>query len=470
MGRTTIRFIDDYWLSSKSGVSHRFFTPAPCSVFERPGIYPSACFCPEDGKYRLWYEYLPDFSVDAYRLLCLAESDDGINWRDTEAVPRTDGMPIVFTNRGYGIHGSCVYRDTNPAASSLYRLCGLDSRLIKDGYASDGERLLNLYASPDGTHWDENEPSLVYPYASDTYNCLLYNPVLNEYNVYMRASNMDRRVSVIRSTDLKHWSDPIVVLHPEPFVYRDHEIIQYYAMWAGWFNGICYGTLWLFHKDARSGGGYMDSTLVYSYNGLHWMHTTGAALIPRPLPPDYGCSQLELTSIYPSENGKEYIITGTGIRAGHISAKANKAVFDAQQGKSIALLFYKIRRDGFVGLENSTAKGEITTQLLQLLKDDLTFNICAPTGFVRFQLCGENHKPIPGFTYDDCVSFTGDDTEVVPIWKEHRISELVGRRLSIYCEINNGTLFGISATFRPFIYGPQVSFNDPRRADTVDTH
>jgi len=78
-------------------------------------VYPSVTWCPDIGKYRLWYEALPDMSVDAVRYLAVAESSDGINWFPVEVQDKADEIcarykNVVYSGHG-GIHGTSVYRD-----------------------------------------------------------------------------------------------------------------------------------------------------------------------------------------------------------------------------------------------------------------------------------------------------------------------------------------------------------------------
>ncbi len=462
MSKTVLRFFDDYWIDVRKGVKRTWYTPVLSGTFDRAGIYPSIAWCPEIGKYQLWYEVMPDFSNDGYRHLALAQSDDGLNWSDDK---------IVIRGGKQGIHGTCVYRDSYETnGSKLYKACTM-GEYVHDKARTPFERPLVVYTSPDGVNWEQEKPKMIYPFSSDTYNCITYNPVFKKYMMYMRASNIDRRIAMMESADLNSWNRPMTVIHPGAVYADENEMVQLYAMWAGWFDGMFLGHLWRFHTQANDTAspkmyGYMDTELVYSYNGVNWMHTTGKPIVERPAPPEFGHTQLNFSGMIETKEKDAWILLSSASRGIHGSSNENKRLYDLMEGKIIRLNFYRIRRDGFCGLDGVGRDGLVITKPFELLKDDLTFNINAPFGQVRFAVTDASSKPIEGFSLDDCQPFTGDDLDVVPRWKNRSIHELTGKRVRIWVELSTAVLYSISATMRPYIYGPQVSVSDPTRVET----
>ncbi|NSW92324.1 MAG: hypothetical protein HPY74_16935 [Firmicutes bacterium] len=476
MSKTVLRFFDDFWLDVRKNIKRNWYSPVLAGRFDRAGIYPSAAWCPEIGKYRLWYEIMPDFANDGRRLLALAESDDGLNWYDAD-VP-VDDLPVEIRNYSSivlaggpeGIHGTSVFRDPyekDPA--KLYKACTLGNR-VEFQPRSPEERNLVMYFSPDGVNWDSGSSRIVYPFTSDTYNCILYNPIFKKYMVFFRASNVDRRVAKIESNDLLSWSRPTIIIHPDAGYSDESEMIQLYAMWAGWFDGMFLGHLWRFHTEAADESypkmfGYMDTELVYSYNGINWMHTTRKPLVERPVPPEYGHTQLALSGMFETKEKDAWILVGCASRGIHGTSRENKRLYDMMKGRIININFYRIRRDGLCGLECCGRKGIIGTKPFELLDGDITFNVNAPFGFVRFAITDPSAKPLEGFSFDDCEPYCGDGLDVAPVWKGHSLAELKGRRIRIWIELNTAILYSISATIRPYIWGPQVSISDPTRVE-----
>lgn len=476
--KTVLRFFDDFWLDVRKNVKRSWYQPVLAGQLGKYGVYPSASWCPEAGVYRLWYEVMPDFARDKRRFLALAESADGVDWHDVAAA--SGGLPpdaraygnVVLAGGPEGIHGTGVLRDPwDPDPARRYKLCTMGAPV---SYAprSKKERNMVLCCSPDGVGWDWDHARTIYPFKSDTYNCILYNPVLGEYQLLFRASNLDRRVAAIRSADTLSWSRPMTVIHPDAEYRDDSEMIQLYALWAGWFDGMFLGTLWRFHTDAADEScpkmsGSMDTELVYSYNGINWMHTTRGPVVPRPQPPAFGHAQLCITGMFETKDRESWVLVATGSRAIHGNSKEQKRL-QGLQGMTDDVCFYRIRRDGLCGLECCGRGGLIGTKPFDLLEGDLSFNINAPFGQVRFAVTGPEAKPYEGFSFDDCLPFTGDERDLIPAWKGHDLKELKGRRVRIWAELATAVLHSMTATVRPNLYGPQVSVSDPTRVEMAE--
>jgi hypothetical protein len=477
--KTILRFFDDFWLDVRKNVKRNWYSPALVGQLGRHGIYPSAAWCPEAGVYRLWYEVMPDFARDGRRFVALAESDDGMRWRDAD-VPRVTEPAdakrfpgVVLTGGTDGIHGTGVFRDPfDQDPARLYKACTIGGPVSYQP-RSPSERNLVLCTSPDGVHWDYDPARVVYPFTSDTYNCLLYNPVVGRYQLMFRASNVDRRIALAQSSDLVSWSRPSIVIHPDAGYTDESEMVQLYAMWAGWVDGMFLGELWRFHTEAGDETypkmvGYMDTELVYSYNGTNWMHTSRRPLVSRPEPPAYGNTQLAFSGMFETRERDAWILVACASRGIHASSKENKRLQELLGGRLLDVCFYRIRRDGLCGLECCGRKGVIGTKPFELLAGDLTFNVNAPFGWVRFAVTDAEARPYPGFSYDDCVPFTGDGMEVAPAWKGRSLAELAGKRVRLWAELNTAVVYSLSASIRPYIWGPQVSIGDPTRVEMAE--
>jgi len=148
-------------------------------------------------------------------------------------------------------------------------------------------------------------------------------------------------------------------------------------MTAAWHDGIFLGITVPYHMKFYEAlhtpiNGYMESELVYSYDGEHFMDTTGRPLVERPSPPLQGCAQTALVDICESFDGTEYILTARGFNVHH--SMAVPEMIRLQNGRAFGAAFYKIRKDGFCGIEGmgGGAPGLVLTRRLLLLKDDLS--------------------------------------------------------------------------------------------------
>ena len=459
--RMKLPLFDDYWIDFRIGTVRRWFSPQLWSSSGPQGAYSSLVCDREKGIYRIFYEYCPDIGNDDVRFLKLCESRDLIEFTPVHA---DDGSDIVFSG-GSGIHGATVLLDTHEKdPSRRYKFCGM----TETGSGDSSKYKVTLAFSPDGVHWEERRDLVANPYTSDALNKLYYNPLMKEYVLLHRSAFVDRRISVRSSEDLAHWSRPHIILQPGPNYNDGYTGMQHYSMTAGWFDGIFYGLVWrfntcLYDREFSRMYGFMEPELVYSYDGREYLYTSGKPLVERPYPPEPGCMGISPMDMCESLDGQDYYLLMNGTRFFHGTAATNKVLADRLgiTGGSSELI-YKIRKDGFCGIESPEPGGQVITKCLAFDKDDLVFNVRADVGSVRFGLMDRAGKFLPGFTFDDCIPFEyASSVSARAQWKEHSISEILGRQVRIAVELNSAILHCISATAHPYIRQPMRSFADP---------
>lgn len=73
--------------------------------------------------------------------------------------------------------------------------------------------------------------------------------------------------------------------------------------------------------------------------------------------------------------------------------------------------------------------------------------MCVPFGSVRVQLSDVSGQALPGYTFDDCQAFRGDEYRWEPTWSgvKEPITEPVGR---IEVELTNAELYAIRGNFQ----------------------
>jgi len=481
--RMKLPMFDDYWIDFRSNTIRRWCSPEPYSSC-KGGPYGSMVYDPEIGKYRLFFEELINPRVDSPRRLFMLESGDLLQFRE---VCHEDGKRELF--RG----STSVHDGTAPADDDIANLAGIHGATVMyDSYEQDPKRryklcgMLDRYSpqagdrpmayvsfafSPDGIHWEPHKELVANPQTSDTLNKLFYNPLTKEYTLLHRAAYVDRRISLRTSSDLQNWSDHRTILHPGPIYNNESNAMQHYAMTANYFDGIFYGLVWryntvLYDMDFYRMFGYLEPELVYSYDGKEFLQTSNRPLMERPYPPNPGCTGLSPHDICESADGKYYFILCTGEKAVHGTEAFNNKASDMLRAHGIDPQFeaviYRIRKDGFCGIESVGHGGKVVTKALQLLNDDLTFNIRANCGYARFALMRINGEVIDGFGFDDCIPLEFDDClDYRPQWKNHALSEVVGQQIRIAVELNTAILHCISGTARPYIRQAMHSFANP---------
>jgi len=458
-----LTFFDDYWVDFRKGTTRRWYTPQLHAIAPITNGYTSLLFDPERGKYRVYYETLIDASKDGPRLLKMVESEDLVNFTP---VMGADGTEVIFEGNG-GVHGvSVLYDAYDPDPARRYKFCGM----TRMSTGERGAHPVTLAFSADGIHWEDHSELVANPYTSDALNKLFYNPCYEEYVLMHRSAYVDRRIAVRTSKDLKNWSEPRIIQHPGAVYNTGHTEMQHYSMSANYFDGIFYGLLWNFRTDLQSNDfskifGVMETELVYSYDGREFLYTTGKPLVERPEAPKPGWAGLGGNDMCESRDGKFYYMVMISYQFVHGTEDSNARLGEIlkEKGISSGQCIYRIRKDGFCGIENVGQGGTVITKGIELLKDDLTFNVRADCGSVRFGLMNQSGAYLEGFSLEDCVPFEFDEgVEVRPQWKEKQLSEVLKRQVRVVIELNGAVLHAMSATARPYIWQPQRSFADPQ--------
>lgn len=456
--RMKLNMFDDYWIDFRRNTERRWFSPELYSMGPA-GAYSSLIYDKDLKKYRMFYEVLIDYRKDGPRDLYLIESDDMKIFSKPE---------LVYHGESGMCGASVMYDPQDPDPSRRYKFCGMTRMAREDEDA--GHLEVEIGFSPDGHSFTCDHTHVANKNTSDALNKLYYNPIFEEYTLLHRSAYVDRRISVRTSKDLEKWSDAHIIMQPSCIYNDGHTGMQQYSMTARYFDGIFYGLVWMY-KTQLSGQDYsrmygcMEPELVYSYDGREFLHTTGKTLIERPMPPMPGCTGIAPMDICESAEGDSYYILCDGTNRVHATEAVNARLTEKLRQHNVrdgGSLIYRIRKDGFCGIESVGYGGEVITKPIELLKDDLSFNVRANVGFVRFGLMKKDGTFLPGFSYDDCVPFEFDEgLDVKPQWKEHELKEALGQQVRVAVELNTAILHCIEGTARPYIRQPQKSFAEP---------
>jgi len=206
-------------------------------------------------------------------------------------------------------------------------------------------------------------------------------------------------VHLVESNDLKEWTPPRLILHPEP---TDPAGTHFYGMPQMAYGDMFTGFLWKLKMPYNKNmDGPVTTELTYSYDGLCWNRTHFDVMPLRELGANgggaiYGVAMLDA-------GDKTMVYAMAGLEQHHRVSESMKA-----KRYYSGLLPGWIRKEGFVGMAADAGQGEITTELLKLRDPHLTVNIKAPFGGVRFQLADEFLKPLDGYSYEDSEELSGD--------------------------------------------------------------
>ncbi|MFH1008841.1 MAG: hypothetical protein V1800_15305 [Candidatus Latescibacterota bacterium] len=306
---------------------------------------------------------------------------------------------------------------------------------------------------------DDEHPFYSVPGGTDTLLVPLFNPVTGRYQVIVRPSVLDRRIAIVESPDFQNWTQPLTIITPDPL---DEPCLQFYGMpWFG-YEDLFIGLLWDHHisQDERMGGakwgGVVDCELAYSYNGVHWNRTTRQPFIGRTEQGTYGCGTVYPHSLIVDEQDRIRIYS-TGLLVDHALEAAPKGYQSVG-----AMIVHELRKDGFAYLEPRAGWGTVTMRCVKPRSGDIAINFRAPVGQVLVQLSEpggsfgkpvEARKPIPGFSFQDCIPMTGDELYARPRWKNHAdASGVIGEHVRLEFKLFQAELYAVRWDVQPW-YG-----------------
>jgi hypothetical protein len=448
-----IHFFDDWQLMSYQNLQRKMGKPKYVpeatledSLTEGTWNFPLVTRLPENGKYVGLYGAACDIPscskhVNGFKprtqVLCYAESNDGINWvkpdlRDKAAF---DGH-VYAPNQVFGlekiIDGGPVYFDSyDPDSSRRFKYL----INITPGLHMVGQR--GLVTSQDGIHWELSNVFDHLP-ATDTPSSVFYNPQAGVYVLNSRFVGGDRRVFFRETKDWKNFTEPYLVMHPDP---EDPPLVGVYGMPVVRYENIFVGLLWLIYCDPGTNAlpnGVIECYLAYSYDGRNFNRAFHKPLIAKNELGEHGGGCIYTSSMLIDENNTIRFYSG-GSKAEHFQ---NQTLTDA------ALMLHTMRLDGFVYFSTPSGKGSLITRPFFITGDDLRINVRTPWGGVRVRILDEKGKPLPGFGYEDCASMTGDQLFWTPRWKGGTFGSVKSsKRRQLEIEIVTGEIYGIRGDF-----------------------
>lgn len=420
----------------------RFF----CPQRSKHGILgESVAPAPGGGYYLYYYEAPPGAPfADEEFYSCVAHSSDDGRFEDLPLpLPAHPALPSSI-GRGSGYTGIYVMRDGHePNPDFLYK-----SPCAPFGNTEQGSVMLPpvLMASPDGIRWSRyNDVSMVPSYV-DCDISLIYNPITGLYQATTRRRLGERRICLVESADLRSWSEPRAVLHPLP---SDEPTTHLYGMPHFYYEAgdIFIGLLW---KQVMPYGqvsqGPVTAEYAYSYDGRMW-NRTGASILPFRARGELGGGCVYPFAVTEGNGGLRFYANAT-LTEHHGPELKNNTL------PSHAVISGTMKHGRFVCIDSGKGAGEILTQHLMLNSPNLSLNVNAPFGMVRAQIdLSKDGRPVPGFSFEDCLPIMGDHTDIPLRWKGGTLERFCAERTFIRLRIafEQAEIYGIHGDFLPTI-------------------
>ena len=410
--------------------------------------YPGVVFDPEAQLFRLYYTVYhranqgkSDYPGPYF--LCYAQSPDGMHWEKTDLGLFPWGQEkrtnIVLQGKGE-VHSAHVHvqgGESGPAQN----IGSIPSRFL------NGHRMVMYYCdvghylatSEDGIHWQEQVHQVI-ANRIDCFHTMVYDEKRDEFASFLRnklifgglrvpPAFIGNTRMIARLSGPDWWSSwdtmPTSVMIPDQGDAR-----RFYGMPTFRYGEVYWGLLHQFDEDPQS----IEVELVFSRNGLDWQRLPGRpCLIPVGAPGAWDNGMI-LSSDRPIEWGDEWLIYYSGCDRYH----------DAETHKSCIGLV-KVRKEGFVSIRAGAEESYVLTRPLRWPQGRLLLNAAASGGYVQVRVTDLRRNLIPGFDFDDCVSFEGDQVRHQVTWKESHLEALQGQLIRLEFKCKNADLFAFVA-------------------------
>jgi len=296
--------------------------------------------------------------------------------------------------------------------------------------------------SPDGYHWTRlAEPILLYFH--DTHNIGTWDAEAKKYRAYLRGHLGGRAIAYSETTDFRHWPPATVLLHPGP---QDPPATDYYNNSFTTYPGIpelrfLFVSLFHHHNDLTA------VRMAVSHNGTAFNWVSHEPVLEVGAPGEWDCGHVYAgpNLLYLPDGRLALPYTGGklthegGLR--HVYREGYP--FDDDSGYAWA-----IWEDGRLAGIEADDIGEFWT-VAQFDGRNIEINARAiGAGKVEVELgepdgSGWNSRAIPGFSFDECIPFTGDSIWTTLRWKGHSdLSSLRGKLLVPHIRLTNAKIFG----------------------------
>jgi hypothetical protein len=266
----------------------------------------------------------------------------------------------------------------------------------------------------------------------------------------------DRRTVVQTSPDALNWSEPALLLQPDPL---DPPQSHFYGMPVVPYEGVFVGFLLTAHfansdRLARFNQmwGTVDSQLTYSFDGLRFQRGLRETFIPLNDPGLPGSAIIYPMCMVPHDRELRIYSTGSQQLHGHgvngHSVSKTERPKRKGEGPSCAILLHTLRKDGFVYLASHGNWASFISKPMILKEPQLSINVQAPYGEVCYQLCDMESRPLEGFSFDDNVPFIeGDSLDWALTWKGGNLTELVGQVVRLEFKFRHARLYAVRGDF-----------------------
>lgn len=428
-------FVDDFLIEKSSNVAIRQHEPVelPGDPGKKLGHYSTILKNP-DGSYFLYYRGLDSvykgsqYNNNPGEFFGLVRSADGVKWEKSNW-KRFPGKPVPGDAIIYGkeivTHNFAPFYDTAPECKVAERYKAVAGVRETKG--------LFAYYSADGINWKpySDKPVMAYEpeknggHMFDSLNVLFYSPVEKCYVMYIRvwktADGLTglRSFAKVTSKDFIHWSEPeyLKVNRKDEHIYAS--CLTPYERAPHYYVGAA-------TRYFEKRGSATDVVLLFSRNGQGIIRPSFEAWIRPGLDPERWLNRMN------------YITWG-------IIQETPETLLLYHNRKP---LMYRLRTDGFTSLYAGVEEGTVLSRVLERKNcGDVELNLSTSAGGAfSMEICDENGKVLPGYSFADMTEFFGDKISFVPEWNGKKLSDLPAGKFRFRIKMSECDLYSIKFT------------------------
>lgn len=423
-------FVDDFMVADLTGdARRRLHHPERREVvlqLDRPwegSVSGYFTLMNDDGGYRLYYRGWP--TVDKPACTCVAESRDGIHFTRPKLNlfewEGATGNNIVW--RGDGVHNFTPFKDANPKAPPSQRYKALASAGPKN--------TLVPFVSADGYRWTKlREEPVITDGAFDSQNLAFWDAGRGRYVSFFRDFHDGvRDIKTCTSEDFIHWTKPVWLDYggaPPEHLYTN-AILPYFRAPHLYLGFPCRFVPTRKKIVAHKETGINDGVLMSSRDGFHFQRWLEAFLRPGLDPQNW-------------TDRNNYLVWGMAA-----TAPGELSVYWTEHYRSSSARIRRgtLRTDGFVSIGAGRAGGELLTRPFTFVGSHLVVNYdTSAVGSLRFELCNQVGKPVPGFSLADSEWLYGSEIAHSVVWGDNDdVSRLAGKVVRLRVRLKDGDLY-----------------------------
>jgi hypothetical protein len=418
----------------------------PDKPWEKSISTPTVLF--DEGRYRCWYiarlnGESETSTVDQGRVMnvtgsamAYAESTDGEKWAKPSLKILSyqgsldNNLVCPFNN------GGAVFRDDHGLPAERYKGFHFDKLPAdKDSASAKPQTQYGLFGvtSPDGYRWTKNPKPLI-RYFADTTNIAAWDPQLEKYVGFFRHHLEGRSISRAETADFWNWPEPQPLLYPGPM---DSPADDYYTNCYTTYPGQSSLRLIfpaIYHHDNDS----VDIRLGVSRDGRAFQWVSHEPIIKLGAPGEWDCGSIYAEPQLVHLPDGRLALPYNGFNTTHNEVWFQNFYGDYGTKSGFGWAIWKDAR--LAGIA-ATHTGQFAMQSTTFNGKEIQINArTSRAGMVECEV-RQSGRPVKGFSFDDCIPFSGDAIWAPCRWRDADVAGLRGKQIEVRFRLRSATIF-----------------------------